>query len=185
MNLQDAVLAGRYAKALFLAARQAKAQDAVQKDLKALSKALRSDPGLAASLAHPRLSLAEKKSGLAKALGGKPHALTDRFIGLLLSRKRLALLSSIAGLFDAQADEAQGVVRAQVRSAAALTEGQSKSLAAGLKKALGGAEAAFDVTIDPSLLGGVIVRAGDRLWDLSLQGRLRALREKLLETAVN
>ncbi len=184
MNLQDAVLAGRYAKALFMAAQAAKASDAVQKDLKALGQAYRADAALAAVLAHPGLSLAEKRARLGSALGRKPHVLTDRFVGLLLAKKRLPLLPTVAALFDVRTDEAEGLVRAHVRSAAALTDAQSKTLAASLEKALG-AKVAFDVAVEPSLLGGVVVRAGDRLWDMSLKGRLRRLGEKLLETSVN
>jgi F-type H+-transporting ATPase subunit delta len=184
MNLQEAVLAGRYAKALFLAASEKKAAGDVQKDLKTLAQAFRMDAGLASALAHPRLSPAEKRDRVAKALGRAPHALVERFIGLLLVKKRAALLPLVASLFDARVDEAGGVVRAQVRSAAALTDAQAKSLAAGLEKALG-AKVAFETSLDPSLLGGVVVRAGDRLWDMSLKGRLRRLGEKLLETAVN
>jgi F-type H+-transporting ATPase subunit delta len=184
MNPQDAVLAGRYAKALFLAAKEANASAAVQGEVKALAQAFRMDADLAAALAHPRLSLAEKRSRLTRALGKKPHALTERFVTLLLGKKRLALLPMAASLFDAAADEAQGLVRAHVKAAAPLSDAQAKSLAASLEKALG-AKVAFDTAVDPSLLGGVVVRAGDRLWDLSLKGRLRRLGEKLFETARN
>lgn len=184
MNLIDAVLAGRYAKALFEAAQAAKASDAVRKDLADLSAAWRRDRTLSTALSHPRLSAAEKKAAVKDALKRAPHALTDRFAGLLLAKKRVSLLPAAAALFDARADEAAGLTRVQVRTARPLADAQLKALSASLEKALK-SKVALDVAEDESLLGGVVVRAGDRLWDLSLRGRLRRLQEKLLETSVN
>lgn len=185
MNLQDAVLAGRYAKALFAAARTGSAVEAVSGDLAALAKALKASPALAASLSHPRLSAREKKAAALKASGKKSfHELTDRFMDLLLVKKRISLLSQAAALFQAAADEAAGLSRAQVRAARPLTPAQDKALAASLEKALG-TKVALETTLDESLLGGVVVRAGDKLWDLSLAGRLKRMKEKLLETSLN
>jgi F-type H+-transporting ATPase subunit delta len=182
MNLQDAALAGRYAKALFQAARDAKAVDAVAEDLKTLAKGLRLDPGLKAALSHPRLSPAEKRAAVDKAAGkGGLHALTRRFTDLLLSKKRVSLLFMTAALFEDQSDRAAGLARVQARSAQPLTPEQSRALSASLEKALG-AKVSLEGTVDPSLLGGVVLRAGDRVWDLSYTGRLRRLKEKLLET---
>ena len=184
MNLTDAVLAGRYARALFEAAQAAKAADAVRQDLAALAQAWRKDAALSTALSHPRLSPAEKKAAVKRALQKAPHALTDRFVGLLLAKKRGSLLPATSALFEARADEAAGISRVQARTARPLADAQVKALSAALEKALK-TKVALEVVEDEALLGGVVVRAGDRLWDLSLRGRLEKLREKLLETSIN
>jgi F-type H+-transporting ATPase subunit delta len=183
MNLQDAVLAGRYAKALFQAAQEAKALDAVRKDLKDLAQAVRKDVSFAGLLAQPRAA-ADKKAGAAAVLGRAPHGLTDRFLSLLLGKKRVNLLTRVAELFDEAMDGANGLSRVQVRTSSPLTDAQAVTLSQGLEKALG-TKVKLDVALEPGLLSGVVVRAGDRLWDLSLKGRLARLKEKLLETAAN
>lgn len=185
MNPQDAALADRYAEALFLAARDAKVLDAVRGDLAAMSGLYRTE-GVAELLGHPRLSTAEKLAAFRRALGKAPHALSDRFLSLLLEKKRLSLLSAVASSFDASADEANGVVRAAVRAAVAMTAEQKAALSRELEKAFSGprgtaVKVVVEVAVDPALLGGVVVQAGDRLWDLSFRGRLQRLKEKLLE----
>lgn len=185
MNLQDSILAGRYAKALYEAATAAKAVEAVGGDLEALAQGFKKGPALRASLLHPRLSAAQKKSAALQAAGKSAfHGLTDRFIDLLLEKKRPSLLPLAASLFQGYADAAAGLSRAQVRAAQPLTPAQLKSLSASLEKALK-TKVALETSVDASLLGGVVVRSGDKLWDLSLAGRLKRMKEKLLETSLN
>jgi F-type H+-transporting ATPase subunit delta len=187
VNSQDAILAGRYASALFLAARGAKVLDDVHKDLEALDALLKSDaPGVSAVL-RPRLPAVAKEEALKRAVGRKLHALTDKFIALLLEKKRLGLLPAAAAFFSKKVDEEKGVVRARIRSAVPLTDLQLKALAVDVEALVSkdrGAtvKAELDVVIDPTLLGGIIVRVGDRMWDLSFKGRLVKLKETLLET---
>jgi F-type H+-transporting ATPase subunit delta len=185
MNPQDAALADRYAEALFFAARDAKVVDVVRGDLAAMAGLFRME-GVAELMSHPRLSTAEKLAAFRRALGKTLHALSDRFLSLLLEKKRLFLLSAVASSFDASADEADGVVRAAVRAAVSMTAEQKAALSRELEKAFSGhggpaVKVVVDVTVDPALLGGVVVQAGDRLWDLSFRGRLQRLKEKLLE----
>ena len=185
MNPQDAALADRYAEALFLAARDAKVVDIVREDLAAMAGLYRLE-GVSELMTHPRLSTAEKLAAFRRALGKAPHALSDRFLSLLLEKKRLSLLSAAAAAFDASADKADGVVRAAVRAAVPMSAEQKAALSRELEKAFSGhggpaVKVALEVAVDPSLLGGVVVQAGDRLWDLSFQGRLQRLKEKLLE----
>lgn len=184
MNLQDAVLAGRYAKALFETALAGKAVEAVGRDLSDLARAWTGGAALSSALSHPRLSAADKKAAVRGALKRAPHALTERFVGLLLSKKRVAVLPAAAALFHGHADRAAGLSRVEVRAARPLADAQAKALAASLEKALK-SKVQLDVSLDESLLGGVVVRAGDRLWDLSLKGRLARMKEKLLETVQN
>ncbi len=186
MNLQDSILADRYAKALYQASVGAKAVEPVLEDLKALADVLKGGSALAVSLTHPRLTIKDKKAAALRSSARKAfHALTDRFIDLLLAKKRAALLPLVASLFQSQADASVGLARVQVRSARPLSPEQTKALTASLQKALGSKQVALESSVDESLLGGVVVRAGDKLWDLSLAGRLKRMKEKLLETSLN
>jgi F-type H+-transporting ATPase subunit delta len=106
---------------------------------------------------------------------------------LIVEKRRLSLVPAVAVSLEEKADEAAGIARARVRSAVPLGEAQAKSLSRALEKTLAaggdaGSTVVLDVVVDPSLLGGVTVRVGDRLWDLSFKGRLAALKEQILES---
>jgi F-type H+-transporting ATPase subunit delta len=186
MNLQDAVLARRYAAALFMAARDARALEEVRREIADLAELCR--PGATArALSDPRLSGPDKCGALKRALGRIPHAVTARFVDLIVEKRRLSLVPAVAVSLEEKADEAAGIARARVRSAVPLGEAQAKSLSRALEKTLAaggdaGSTVVLDVVVDPSLLGGVTVRVGDRLWDLSFKGRLAALKEQILES---
>ncbi|MGQ0643937.1 MAG: ATP synthase F1 subunit delta [Elusimicrobiota bacterium] len=181
--MMDTEAAARYARALFAAARSAKADAKVREDLRRFDKLLRTDAGLARTLNHPMVPAAEKEN-LAKGKLGAASPLFVRFLGLLLSKKRLGLLPFIVRAFEASADEADGVRKVQVKSAAPLSAAQTAELEKRLAAAWGGRVSA-ETSVDESLIGGLILRLGDRLWDASVRGRLRRMREGLLGAAKN
>ena len=186
MNLTDAVLARRYAAALFIAARNARALEEIRRDVADLAELCR--PGITArALSDPRLSKADKSEALKRALGRKINAVTSRFVDLIVEKQRLSLVPAVAVSLEQKADEEAGVARARVRSAVPLGEAQAKALSRALEKTLAArgdarSPVVLDVVLDPSLLGGVTVRVGDRMWDLSFKGRLAALKEQIMES---
>ena len=100
---------------------------------------------------------------------------------LLRRKSRLSLGPSIAAFFREMVDDERGVVRATVTTAGELDEERRRDLVQRLSEQLG-REVMIEERVDPGLLGGVVVRIGDRLLDGSARARLRALRTRL-ETA--
>lgn len=132
------------------------------------------DEQLAAIVANPRVG-AERVTQLIFDLG-KKYLDKDgqNFVRLLISNHRLSLMPEIAQLFEQLRAEAERSVDVDIISALALSDAQLKKIGAALKKRLN-REVRLNPRIDPKLVGGMIIRAGDFVIDGSVVGRLRAL----------
>jgi F-type H+-transporting ATPase subunit delta len=177
LKAADRPVAGRYARALFQAADHAKTVDAVRRDLDRLTEVMAAVPSLANALFHPRVPAAAKGDLVTLALGTL-SPITDRFLRLLIEKKRLDALVDIARRFVLLADAARGVVAVETSTAVPLTEAQRRALEKTLRQVFG--DVVISARTEPSLLGGVVVRVGDQLWDGSVAGQLARLKENLL-----
>jgi F-type H+-transporting ATPase subunit delta len=168
-------LAERYAKALFELADERKALDPVAADLRSLSAMLAESADLRRLIRSPVLERAAQGKAIA-ALADRAQlsALAHNFLGLLARNRRLFALPAIIDAYLAQLAERRGEVTAQVTSAAPLSPAQAGALAEALRKSVG-AKLAIDARVDPSLLGGLIVRLGSRMIDASLKSKLNRL----------
>ena len=167
---------GRYAQALFDLASDEKQVAAVEADLKSLKKALAESRDLRAMIGSPAFSAEDKGKGLAAiAERAEFNTTTKKFLGFLSAQRRAAALPSIITSFQALSAAYRGVVSAQVTTAVALTAAQSKGLQAALRQALG-KDPEIETRVDPSILGGVKVRVGSRLYDASLKSKLDSLK---------
>lgn len=108
-------------------------------------------------------------------------ALEMNLFRLLRRKKRLVLGPSIASFFRELRDEELGIVRATVRTAVPLDDAQRTRIAEQLSRATGGGRVELESEVDAALLGGVVIRVGDRLIDGSVRTRLRRLRRALVE----
>jgi F-type H+-transporting ATPase subunit delta len=104
--------------------------------------------------------------------------LTKNFLGVLTANRRLALLPAVIRDFAALNAARKGEVTATVTAAHKLTAAQQKAVAAKLKAGIG-RDVALTVNVDPSILGGLMVRVGSRLIDSSLKTRLDMLGQAL------
>ena len=166
----------RYALALFELASDEGALAAVEADLKSL-KAMRADsPDLTALIGSPRFNAEDKAKGLL-AVADKAgfHATTRKFIGLLAANGRASILPTVIAAFERRAAAARGAISAQVTTARPLTPEQQSGLAAALRLALG-KDPEIETRVDASLLGGMKVRVGSRLYDASLKSKLDSLK---------
>jgi len=179
--LKDTAVAPRYARALFDAARGAKTAERTSDDLRRFAALLAADAALKRQLEHPLVSNTEKTKLLQKKLG-KLTPMFERFIGLLLAKKRLGLVGAIASRLESLTDEADNVHKVHVRSAAPLSKEDLKVLEKSLAKAWGGTVSVIPA-VDDTLIAGLVMRKGDRVWDRSLKGQLLDLRAKLLAGA--
>lgn len=175
VSVAAAGLPGRYAAALFDLAETAKALDATAADLDTLKAALGESADLRQLSRSPAISRADAGKAVA-ALAAKLGLgdLTTRFLGVLAHNGRLAALPGIIAQFTVMLNAHKGTATAEVVSAHKLTATQMKALQAKLKARTGQA-VAIDARVDPSLLGGLIVRIGSEQIDSSIKTRLERL----------
>ena len=169
-------LAGRYANAVFELAQDQKAVDAVSTDLAALRRAVESSPDLARLVRSPVFG-AEDQSRALKAIMEKmgAHPLTIKFVLLLAQKRRLFAFNQIATAYEHLVAKSRGETEAEVTSARHLNDDEVAELKSALKAKLG-KEPRLHSRIDPTLLGGLVVKVGSRMIDSSLRTKLDGLR---------
>ena len=166
----------RYALALFDLAKDEKRIPAVEADLKSIKAMLAASADLRTLLGSPKFNAEAKGKGLtAVAAKAKFNSTTQKFLGLLAANGRAGLLASVITSFEALTAIHRGAVSAEVTSAVALTPAQRKDIAAALRKALG-KDPEIETRVDPSILGGLKVKVGSRLYDASLKSKLDQLK---------
>ncbi len=167
--------AGRYAQALYAYAEDTGHLPAVIANLERFAAVIDSSPDLSRLLASPLVPAAQAREALdaiirRDELGDVAH----RLVGVLIANRRLALLRAVLAAFNALVAAKRGIVTAEVTTAHPMTEVQEQQLRARLI-ALGYGNVRIERSIDPSLLGGLVLRVGARLFDSSLKSRLNRL----------
>lgn len=174
-----ASLQGRYASALYDLAREQDAVSTVEGDLEKLSAAIRESADLAALIRNPQVSreaAGEVVEGIAGLLGLAP--LTKNFLGVLAGNRRLSALPDVVRAFSAIAAAARGEVTAEVTTAHPLDAAQLADLSAKLK-AREGRDVKLKASVDPEILGGLVVRIGSTMIDSSIRTRLNSLAQAM------
>ncbi|MCC6828079.1 MAG: F0F1 ATP synthase subunit delta [Novosphingobium sp.] len=174
-----ASLQGRYASALFDLASEHGVVTAVESDLERLGDALKGTDDLAELIRNPKITreaTAKAIDAVAALLGLSD--LTRKFLGVLAANRRLFALPEIVRAFVAIAAAQRGEVTAEVTSAHALDGDQLAQLAAKLK-AREGKEVKIKASVDPEILGGLVVRIGSRQVDGSIRTRLNSLAQAM------
>ena len=171
----------RYASALLELAGSATALKAVEKDLKSVKAMFAGSKDLTRMASNPVLKTEEKVAAMtAIAKKAKLGKLSTQFVGLVAQNGRLVELPAIISAFEDELALRRGSMVAKVTSAKKLTAAEMKSLKASLKKAEG-RTVNVEATVDPSLLGGFVLRIGSKLYDSSLKTKLEDLKLALRE----
>lgn len=171
----QASLAGRYASALFELAAEGGTVSAVESDLEQLAAALAASPELRDVTTNPELSRKAQGAAIAAVadyLG--LSGLTGNFLGVLAANRRLGALGNIIRAFQAIAAAQRGEVTADVTSAHALNEEQLAQLKEKLT-ARQGRTVKLKSSVDPDLLGGLVITIGSQRIDGSIRTRLNSL----------
>lgn len=171
---QALTLARPYARAAFNAAKDEGRVTAWSQAL-AFAARVAADPQVQALLKHPQLN-AQQAVGL--LVMDASDATFSRFVRLLADNRRLELLPEIAGLFEQLRAEAERVVKARVRSATTLGDADLAAIRDGLRRRFG-REVELETELDPSLIGGAVIDAGDVVIDGSIRGKLERLQSAL------
>ena len=178
----EKTLAKRYAGALLDETERSNAVEATEAQLLALKEAYHRDENFRTALNHPKIPRSKKAAMLRLIFEGKSDPAVVNFLELLVNKNRTTLIPDIADMYDRLADRTRGVVRVEVRSHLALTDAQRRTLKSKLSAWLGGKKVDIQAVEDRTLLGGMSMRIGDTVIDGSVAGRLKNLREQLLES---
>ncbi|WP_343520803.1 F0F1 ATP synthase subunit delta [Sphingomonas sp.] len=171
----QASLSGRYATALFELARENGAIDKVESSLATVKQALADSPEFAALTSSPLLGRGDAARGVAAAARAMQlDSLTANFLGVLAQNRRLAALPGIVRDFRTLAARHRGETTAEVVSAHPLSASQVTELKAQLRQRVG-RDVNVDLSVDPSLLGGLVVKIGSQMIDSSIKTRLNTL----------
>jgi F-type H+-transporting ATPase subunit delta len=169
-------IAGRYATALFDLAQEQNALDETANDMASLGRMIADSADLERLVRSPVIGHNAQAGALEAVMEqAKMSALTRKFVGLVAQNRRLFALADMARGFAQLIAHHRGEVAGEITSAHTLTNAQLDTLRAQLKAAVG-SDVQIDAKVDPSLLGGLIVKIGSRMIDSSLRTKLQNLK---------
>ena len=175
-------MAGRYAQALFALAQERGALDQVAKDLAAFDAMIAESADLARLVRSPVFSAEEQTRALGAVLAKAGIAgLAANFLKLVAGKRRLFAAQDMIRGFNALLDVARGVARADVTVAEPLADAHLNALREALKEVSGGRSVDVNVKVDPSIIGGLVVKLGSRMVDGSLRTKLNSIRTRMKE----
>jgi F-type H+-transporting ATPase subunit delta len=172
-------LARRYAKAIFDIGSQQGDLTKLGQDIRSLAKAMNESAELQTALTNPAIRRSDRKKvidGLLQSIG--VQTASRHLVYLLLEGERMASVPSISRALDEMIEAKAGRVTAEVISAKPLDPSQLSQINAALEK-LSGKKVSVTARQDPELLGGVVAKVGDTVYDGSLRTQLRTLRDEL------
>lgn len=176
-------VAKRYARALYEVANEKQAIDTTEVELNQITDIIKQSDELNMLLTHPKVTAAEKKGILNELFAGKVSETTLSFLNLLLERGREDELNDIAKQFTELSNEARGFADATVITAKPLTEAELEKVAEQFGQKVN-KKLRVATKIDPSIIGGIIVRIGDRLYDGSIKGKLARFTQQIKQAQV-
>lgn len=172
-------IAVRYARALLALAEERQNLPALQREWKDLGDTLAGNPALGPALFNPQVPLARREALLGELLDRLPASPVTRSAARLLLRKgRGMLLADVARAFERMVEERTGRAKAVVTTATPMNEDFHRRLQERLER-LSGRKLTVERRVEPEILGGVVARVGDMLYDGSLRTALARLRERL------
>jgi F-type H+-transporting ATPase subunit delta len=172
----------RYARALVGLAQEGQVVDRIAAELDSFATLLDQDGGVLRNvLGNPGVTGAERRAVLEAVLGRlNQHAHTRNFLRLLMDNGRFGLLPEIRQVYQSMADELANRVRATVRSARPLDAATAQRVSQSLNAATG-KQVRIDFQVDATLIGGLVARVGDKVFDASVRARLASMQKALTD----
>lgn len=178
--MKGSLAAKRYAKSLLSMALEQGAVDAVQADMLLVRQGVSDSSELKNLLTTPIIKSEKKTAILSEIFKGKISDLSDKFIALVTSKGREALLPAIALAYEEAYRAHKNISTVEVTSAIALSEEQKKKiLTIAAKQGVENAELVEKV--DPAIIGGFVMRMGDKQIDASISNRINTLKQELIK----
>lgn len=173
-------VASRYAKSLIDLAKEQNALEAVHGDMQQVIEVIKSNSNLRAVLKNPIIKLHKKANILKAIFGEKAHESVLAFFDLLVKKGRSGVIYATAQEFVSEYNREKGIVEASVVSAVPLSKDQLEQIIAIVKSDYGN-EVLLTNDINPDLIGGFILRVGDKQVDTSIASQLNKLEQHLSE----
>jgi F-type H+-transporting ATPase subunit delta len=174
-------VARRYALAFFSIAYERQAIDQLEGELRFIVEAIAENPELSRVMAHQFITSREKTRLVEQVFAGKISPITMNLLKVVLEKRRESYLADILKEFGAYASEAKKIIDVEAKTAVALPEVLSAELKAKLEETTG-KQVRLKVSIDPDLIGGLVVKIGDKVIDGSISRRLDNLKEQMRRT---
>jgi F-type H+-transporting ATPase subunit delta len=166
-----------YARALYEAAKDQKRVEPVREELEDFVQAQREVPELRELLRNPQLDQRVKAAALEELLGGEEE-LVRNFLLLLAAKGRAGEIEEIAREFERLAAEEEGILDVELTTAVELSDEEAREVIAQIEAA-SGRKVEATRSVDPGLIGGIVLQAGSMRLDASVRGRLNRLRREL------
>ncbi len=175
-------MAGRYADALYQLARDSRTTEKIAADLKVFGDLVAAQPDLQNMVRSPVFTAESQLKALDAILAKVGvSGVAANFIKLVASKRRLFAIGDMIAGYNKLHDSARGVTRADVTVAEPLSDAHRATLEQTLKEISGGKSVDVNVTVDPSIIGGLIVKLGSRMVDGSLKTKLNSIRTRMKE----
>jgi len=171
-------IAGAYAESLFRLASAEEMADRVEEELHEIERLYGTNPEMKEFITNPRIRAEGKKNALLELLGDKISRVTLNYISLLIDQERGRMLPKVAEEYYRLAAETRARVSAEVITAIPLSDESREKLSSALKK-LTKKEVYVRTRVDESILGGVVVRVGDKVLDGSVRTRLAQIKKRM------
>jgi F-type H+-transporting ATPase subunit delta len=177
--MRSSAAARRYARALFALADETGSVAQIRGEIAQIAALFESEPALRNALFRPLHPVAERRAVLRTLCDRLSLSATVKnFFAFAIDQRRLIDFDAIRSEFESLADAAAGLVKARITAAAPLDDAQRERLQSALA-ARTGRSVELDVSVDPSLIGGVVASVGNVLFDGSLRTQLQQLRDNL------
>jgi len=175
-------MAGRYAGALFELALEEKATDTVRRELDQFDALIAESPDLNRLVRSPVFGADEQLKALSAILTKAGlSGITANFLRVITTNRRLFAVRDMIRAYRALVAKNKGEVVAQVTVAEPLNDQNKEALKGALKTVTGGKDIDMDVTIDPAIIGGLVVKVGSRMVDSSLRTKLNSIKIAMKE----
>jgi F-type H+-transporting ATPase subunit delta len=179
-EIHQSPLATAYAEALLELANESKSADSIGEELDDLKQLIADNDLFAQLLADPTIGVEERGQFLHRVFDGRASTLMLNFLGLVNEKGRLGILKSIAAAYHDLLDQQQGIVEIDVTVANQVSDSELDGIRRKVSDALK-REAVVYQYVDPSIIGGLILRVKDQLIDGSVRAQLSAIRKTLLD----
>ena len=176
--------ASRYAKSLIDLSTEQNALEEIKNDMVLLDQVIDQNPELEAILKNPIVPLDKKAGILDNVFGTKVNAVTKAFLKLVVNKGRSEILFGTAKAFIQQYNAIKGIVTAEVTSATELTDANRAEIVAIVKKEVGANEVVIKEKVNDKLIGGFILKVGDKQFDASIANGLNKLKKEFAQGIV-
>lgn len=177
--MRQTILARRYAKALFSLGKEKNKLEQYNEALSSIAALYEEAPEVGDSLTNPLYPLEARQKVMEKiAQAAKADAILTAFLNLLLEKKRAGALPDIAREVQIMVDRDQNISHGEVVSAIELDSGLQEKIQATLEKITGN-KVILETRVDPSIIGGIIAKVGDLVFDGSIKTQLNGLKESI------